>query len=87
MNQTPFSPEENEFRISYTGSIADAAPNEAENVEQLNAILRERPLNERRRRARRAFAADAVLCGAGLIVDVRDRLCERSNEVGNVVAS
>ena len=44
-----------------TGSIADAAPNEATNAEQLKAILSERPLNERRRRARSASAADAVL--------------------------
>ena len=44
-----------------TGCIADAAVNEADDVDLPNIILRQRPLNERRRRARRACAADALL--------------------------
>ena len=34
MNWTPFIPEEDESRISYTVRMPDAAPNEAENAEQ-----------------------------------------------------
>ena len=39
---------------------------ETEHAEQPNAILRKRPGNERRKRARRAFAADAELYAARL---------------------
>ena len=68
MNWTPFIPEEDEFRISFTGCIADAAANEGGSVDYQRSILRERPLNGRRRRARRAAAADAVLSSLLIVV-------------------
>ena len=46
---------------SPTISIADAAVNEGDERQLTKDILSERPWNEKRRRARSAFAADAVL--------------------------
>ena len=82
MNQTPFSPEEDEFQISYTVNMAVAAVNKASDDELPDHCIVPPPSDQRAKAIRAANLAAMFCCAALRVIHQWIEELDQSNAIG-----